>query len=277
MKIKRYKAGEAKHDAKILAWDLETSDLRADWGWIISAAWCDLSDPQRKIHHIRIDDYKGFNNDRTNDRSLCVDLANALSAADIWVTWYGDRFDIPFANTRLIAHGLDVLPTIPSIDGWKAARNHLKMASNRLGSAAELVGAESKTPVGGALWRRARCGHRDGIDYVVEHNLQDIVVLGQVYDALRPVIRNHPNVNLVEHSRDVRAKDVKCVACGSDRVHSRGYRIAKSRRSVRYQCQDCGTWFQGRSEPVQPAKQSGDLVDKGKRRPSARPGKRRIK
>jgi transposase-like protein len=40
--------------------------------------------------------------------------------------------------------------------------------------------------------------------------------------------------------------------CSSNRVHSRGYRIAKSRRSVRYQCQACGSWFQGKSEVVEP-------------------------
>src|SRR6185312_6232542 len=239
---------DKKNNAKIIAWDIETTDLSANWGWILSAAWCDLNDPGRSIKHVRIDKYKGFNSDRTNDKPLLVDLANALSEADIWVTWYGDRFDIPFVNTRLLVHGLSTLPTIPSVDGWRAARNHLKLTSNRLASLTELFGVDRKTPVLEKQWQRARAGHTDGIDYVVEHNLKDVKVLGEVYDLIRPVIRNHPNVNLVERARDQRAANVQCPVCASHRVHSRGYRVAKSRRSVRYQCQECGSWFQGRSE-----------------------------
>lgn len=242
------------NSAKIIAWDIETTDLSASWGWVISAAWTDLNkenNPERKVSCIRIDSYKGYNTDRTNDKPLLVDLANALADADVWVTWYGDRFDIPFVNSRLLVHRLDTLPTIPSVDGWKAARNHLKLFSNRLVNVAELFGANRKTPILGTQWQRARAGHRDGIDYVVEHNIKDIDVLGEVYDIIRPVIRNHPNVNLIEHARDQRVHGHKCPTCASDRVHSRGYRVAISRRSVRYQCQDCGSWFQGKSEVVQ--------------------------
>lgn len=240
-----------KNDAKIIAWDIETTDLTANWGWILSAAWADLNpnnNPNRKVSHIRIDSYKGYNSDRTNDKPLLVDLANALSEADVWVTWYGDRFDIPFVNTRLLVHGQSVLPTIPSVDGWRAARNHLKLTSNRLANLSELFGADRKTPVLATQWQRARAGHKDGLDYVVEHNIKDIVVLGEVYDLIRPVIKNHPNLNLVERAKDKRANGVDCPVCTSDRVHSRGYRIAKSRRSVRYQCQECGSWFQGKPE-----------------------------
>jgi len=236
--------------AKILAWDIETTDLSASWGWVISAAWCDLNDPKRKISVLRIDDYKGYNQDRTNDKAILIDLSNALAEADIWFTWYGDRFDIPFTNTRLLVNGLNTLPTIPSVDGWKAARNHLKLFSNRLANVAELFGADRKTPVLGKQWQLARAGHREGIDYVVEHNIKDIKVLADIYDIIRPVIHNHPNVNLVEKPTNVKAANQQCPVCGSHRVHSRGYRVAKSRRSIRYQCQECGSWYQGPPERV---------------------------
>lgn len=239
-----------KNKARVIAWDLETTNLNADFGYILSACWCDLSAPGRKIKTIRIDDYKGYKKDRTNDKQLCAELANDLSEADVFVTWYGDRFDIPYLNTRLLWHGLDVLPPIPSVDGWRAARNHLKLSSNRLANISEFLDVDRKTPVVGWQWVRAGAGHEDALDYIVEHNQKDVLVLGQVYDLIRPVIKNHPNINLVEHIGVKRAVDTPCPICSSDHVQSRGYRVAKSRRSVRYQCQVCGSWFQGKPIPV---------------------------
>lgn len=242
------KKKKINHDAKVIAWDIETTNLNADFGYILSACWMDLRD--RKVQTVRIDQFKGYKSDRTNDKALVGELSNVLGAADVWVTWYGDRFDIPYVNTRLLWHGLDTMPPIPSVDGWRAARNHLKLSSNRLANISEFLDVERKTPVVGWQWVRAGAGHEDALNYVVEHNQKDVVVLGEVYDLIRPVIRNHPNVNLVEHSGVGRAVDVLCPVCSSDHVQSRGYRIAKTRRSVRYQCQVCGSWFQGK--PINP-------------------------
>lgn len=235
---------------RIIAWDIECTNLNADFGYILSASWMDLNGP-REPKIVRIDGYKGFKTDRTNDKQLVRELAATLSEADIWVTWYGDRFDIPYVNTRLLWHELDLLPPIPSVDGWKAARNHLKLSSNRLANISEYLDVSRKTPVVGWEWVRAGAGHQEALDYVVDHNIKDVIVLGEVYDRIRPVIRNHPNVNLIEHSTTGKPTRSPCPVCSSDRVHSRGYHVAKTRRSVRYQCQACGSWFRGPSEAVQ--------------------------
>lgn len=262
---------EVKDKARVIAWDLETSNLNADFGYILSAGWLDLSD--RKPHVIRIDSYPGYAKDKTNDRALCKEIAGVLANADIWLTWYGDRFDIPYLNTRLLWHGLGIMPPIPSVDGWRAARNHLKLSSNRLANVTEFLDVQRKSPVVGWQWVKAAAGHRTSLNYVVEHNRKDIIALGEVYDKLRPIIRNHPNVNLVEHNLDrgTASKSTPCPICSSSRVQKRGYRIAKSRRSVRYQCQACGSWFSGPSErpgdklPFRLGEQRNTVVKKKKK------------
>lgn len=245
---KKNRISSQAQKAKLIVFDIETSNLNADFGFILSACWMDIAD--RKLNTVRIDESKGYKNDRTNDRELVAKLAAALGEADVWISWYGDRFDIPYVNTRLLFHGLQVMPPIPSVDGWRAARNHLKLSSNRLANVTEFLDVQRKTPVVGWEWVKAAAGHKDSLNYIVEHNEKDVLALGEVYDLIRPVIRNHPNINLVERATVKQALDVLCPVCSSDHVQSRGYRIAKSRRSVRYQCQVCGSWFQGK--PINP-------------------------
>lgn len=222
---------------KILFWDTETSNLNADFGFIIAGGGKYLGD--KKLTTFSISDYGRWKDNPTDDKILVRDFAKYLSEADLWVTWYGQRFDVPFVNSRLVFHGYSPLPPIPHVDLWRVSRFQLHIHSNRLASASAFLGLEDKTRLDGPTWIRAAAGHRPSIAYVKDHCIQDIEVLAQAYEKMRPLILNGPNVGIIlTGDRD------RCPNCGGPRQR-RGFRVTPMGKKQRFQCVKCGGWSTG--------------------------------
>ncbi len=220
--------------AKIDFFDIESSNLNADFGFILSGAVKSLGNS--KTYVSKLDDYKSYKSDPTNDKYLVKDLADRLSESDVWVSWYGAGFDVPYINSRLIFHGYDPLPPIPHIDLWRISRYQLKLHSNRLASAASFLQVEEKTKLDGPIWIRASAGHGPSLKYVVEHNVQDVLVLEQAYEKMKPLIMNGPHVGII-----MGGDRTSCPICGGDRV-KKGLRVTHTGSKQRLKCNKCGGW-----------------------------------
>lgn len=224
---------------KILLFDLETTDLRADWGVILCTGYKWLGHGKPQV--ISLPDYKQhFAHDCTDDSLLVRDFREIMVLADMFITWYGERFDVPMVNSKLVKHGLQPLPPITHFDGWKTAKYRMNLSSNRLANVSSFLGLEEKTPVKGEVWKRAVAGYPDAIKYVEEHCLQDIVVLEQAYERLRPFAPTHLNLNLVQGTKS------NCPRCGSNSLQRRGTQVAQARSYQRFQCTKCGSWCRSR-------------------------------
>jgi len=225
--------------ARVILWDLECTNLKGNFGYLLCGAWKVLG--EKKIHCVSITDSKTFDKDPTNDKLLCKTLLKSLEEADIWVAHFGKWFDRPFLNTRLLGHNLSPLPPIPLVDTWKVAKDNLRLNSNRLATIASWAGVEEKTALNGKIWVKAMAGHRPSIRYVEKHCVQDIVVLEQVYEKIKCLSATHPNVNIVEDKGD------SCPICGEEgRLQKRGFTIARVHKKQRYQCMACGGWSHGK-------------------------------
>lgn len=225
--------------ARIILWDLETSNLNANFGYILCAGWKVYG--EKKVNIFKISDYNLYDKDPTNDKEVVRDMAEVLVSADIHVAHYGKWFDRTYLQSRLLHHGLDPIPNIPLVDTWKIAKDNLKLNSNRLQTITEFLQLEDKTPIRGPHWVKAMSGNKTSLNYVVKHCRQDIVVLEQVYEKLRPLMTNHPNVNIVSGSTD------SCPICGTKgKLQKRGFTIARVNKKQRYQCTECGGWSHGR-------------------------------
>lgn len=229
-----------KNKAKITFVDIETTNLAANYGYILCVSWKFAG--YKKVHTVSIVDSPTFKKDPTNDKWVVRRACEEISKADMWVTWYGLRFDIPYLQSRLLAHRLKPMPPIPHVDAWRIARYKLKLNSNRLASVTAFLGLENKTPLNGPIWIKAMAGHKPSIRYVVKHCEQDVRVLEQVYDQIKSLSTTHPNINLVAGKGDA------CPTCGDKRIVKRGFSIARTVRSQRYQCQSCGSWCSGPAE-----------------------------
>ena len=239
--------------ARILLFDLECTNLKADFGRLLCFGWKWFD--EGKAHVRDITQFpKRFASDPTDDRELAEFARNLMLAADILVGWYSLYFDLPFLQTRLLAHGLDPIPPIAHDDGWKIARYSLKLHSNRLASVSQFLGLEEKTPLLPSHWTRATAGHKPSIKYVVAHCRQDVLVLEQAYKKLRPYAKQPTNVNLTRNRQylaDCKENGVMlCPRCGSDRMQKRGFSLARTSLRQRFQCVKCGGWAAGKSAPL---------------------------
>lgn len=218
----------------ILIWDLECTNLSANFGYILCASFKVFDSD--KISIISITDFPEFQRNPTNDYFVVKELAKVLREADMWVTHYGSRFDVPYLQARLLYHKLPILPNIQHVDTWRIARYKMKLNSNRLASITGFFGFEEKTPLTGPIWVRAAAGHKPSIKYVEQHCKQDVLVLEQVYKKIRPLSTTHPSIALMN------GDEIGCPNCGSKKVHRRGDYLSRLHRYQRFCCQACGAW-----------------------------------
>lgn len=218
--------------AKILVWDLETSDLRSDWGFTICGGYKWLDD--KEVYCPSIMDYEGWQEDPTNDRKLVKELHRVLSQAEMIVTFYGKGFDLKWMNSKCLEHGLPVLPNIPHVDLFFVAKSNLNLSRKSLDNIGKYLNLpKKKFYVSGAIWKRARIGKADAIQKVIEHCKADVLMTEKLYYRLRPLVRQHPRVKGYWD----------CRSCGGNRLQRRGYTLTVTKgRQVRFKCNDCGGW-----------------------------------
>lgn len=182
------------------------------------------------------------------DRPIVKALLLLLDEADIVVAHNGNRFDLPQITARGLVHGLKPPSPYKSVDTCAVARREFSFPSNSLEYLCKVLGlpekgGHKKFP-GFELWLECLRGNDEAWGEMKEYNIQDIVTLEQLYLRMRPWMKNHPNVNIF--SANDEDEVMKCVKCGSDHLHRRGYAHTNVGKYPRYHCQNCGGWNRGR-------------------------------
>lgn len=223
-------------EPRILFWDIESTQLDADFGFMLAYGYKAQGDKKPTVVSVLEQPTK----DGEPDTNLLRHAYTTLCSADMWVTFYGKEFDVKFLKSRMLNLGL-TLPPIHHVDLYFIAKQNMKLHSHRLASISAFLGVEEKTPLVGRTWVLASRGNKNAIKEVIEHCRQDVVVLEQAYDKLRPYIRTHPHVFNIG----------ACQSCGSTRLQARGTQpklLQSGRLTKRYtkvrriQCMDCGRW-----------------------------------
>jgi uncharacterized protein YprB with RNaseH-like and TPR domain len=164
--------------------DLETTNLSADFGVVL----CGVVKPAHAEAIIfRADRLnRNWRQRRSDDRAVIRAIVDELDNYDIWVAHNGARFDVPFLRARLAALHMPTLPTKKLIDPVLLARNKLRLSYNSLDAIASMLGVNTKTVVEGKQWLRAALdGDTRAMNYIVEHCVQDVLVLEKVVGALK--------------------------------------------------------------------------------------------
>ena len=224
---------------RILVADIETTHLTANFGTGLCAGHKWFDEPEDSVKIISIRDFKGWRRDPTDDSRLFKALYDVWMKADMVVTYFGaattkNGHDEPFFISKLIEHGLPVLPEVAHVDLWKVARKYLKLHSRRLDVVSEFIGIEDKkTPVKATVWKRAMVGIPADIEYVEDHCRRDVIITDKTYRKLRVYDRTHPRLG----------GPGQCRYCGSNRLQFRGGAVTRSFGiKYRVQCQSCGGW-----------------------------------
>jgi hypothetical protein len=176
---------------KIGCIDIETSNLHADFGIILS--WCIKTVGEDVIYYdaLTTDDVK------TNvfDKRIVETLVATMRQYDRLVGQFSTYFDLPFIRTRALHWDLD-FPKYKEIchtDVWAIAKKKLRLHSNRQGSISETILHEDiKTRIHPDVWVKIQFGsdkaRRSAIAYILDHNEKDVLQLEGNYLKLRPYV-----------------------------------------------------------------------------------------
>jgi len=201
-----------------------------------SLKWSD----RKGIKTKSLDQYPGYEQNRFCDKALVSELHKDMSQDNQLICGHNlDSFDMKKMQARFAVHALPPIPTAKTIDTLKIARRHFKFDSNKLDNIGRYLGVGRKLPhTGKDLWIDAMNGCPKALALMRRYNAQDVRLLEAVYLKIRPYHTTHPNLT---------AYSLKpgCPVCESTNIQSRGFNVAKTRRTQRLHCQDCGHWFAG--------------------------------
>jgi uncharacterized protein YprB with RNaseH-like and TPR domain len=172
--------------------DIETSNLNADFGFIICVVVKEYgSDNKPKI--FRIDQYPGWEKNVFDDKKLVKDVRNYLENFDGIITYNGRNFDLPFLTSQVVAYGYQPIKALFHVDVFYTTRYRLRLHNSKLNTLITFLNTyrggkkkvEEKTAINTIYYKKAITGRKDGIDYIVKHCVKDVVALEQCYDLLK--------------------------------------------------------------------------------------------
>jgi hypothetical protein len=176
---------------------------------------------------------------RSKPKAMLKSIHELLDEADVAIHYNGRRFDIPVINKEFLLHKL--LPPAPykQIDLLQVVKSNFKFPSNKLDYVAQRLGLGKKVEHEGmSLWTKCMNGDKDAWKRMEDYNIQDVVLLENLYNNLLPWIKNHPNQNLYADAQG-------CPTCGHHHLQKRGTAVSTTGTYQRYQCKSCGSWSQG--------------------------------
>jgi hypothetical protein len=197
-----------------------------------SAKW--YGDPKSKMISRKLPDYPGYAPGSYDDKALVADIWKLFDEADIIVAHYGDKFDIPYCQSRFIFHRMSPPSPFKTVDTKKVASQVANFNSNKLDDLGDLFGLGRKIKTDFDLWEGCIKGNPVSWKKMVRYNEHDVVMLERLYKMLLPWVKNHPN-----YTQGV----IACPKCNSLKVQARGIQRAVTASYQRYQCQKCGGWF----------------------------------
>ena len=173
---------------RIVYWDLETTDLSAFMGRLLCASFADA---WGTVTTRRCTDFPMET--PLDDSGLAEWVRDELERYDIAVGWNSFNFDVGFLQARLLRWGKRPLRDLMQIDAMYKARwgrYGSRIGSSKLDNVSRFFRtSESKSVVDWDIWNLASMGDERAMDYIVEHCEKDVLVLRDVFNHLKPLVR----------------------------------------------------------------------------------------
>lgn len=174
---------EEFEEERIGVFDIETSNLKADIGYMLG--WAIYYPHEEKVVSSFIN--KKEIADLSLDKRICKELAKELENVDILMGYYSTNFDIPFTRTRFLMNKVKGFPkygTMRHIDCYYFARGKVATSRKSMGAIAEALGLQEKTHEPKSVWNKARLGDAKSLAKLRAYNENDVIVTWQIYQEL---------------------------------------------------------------------------------------------
>lgn len=220
---------------RVFAWGLFDQNIAINQieepGYTLSwaAQWYD----EKKVMYSDIND---------GEEEMLKGIYDLVDEADVVVTYYGKKFDLPTLNKEWVARGWAPPSPYAQIDLCEVVKRRFKFPSNKLDFVSKELGIGQKVQHKGMdLWRGCMEGDEASWKVMKRYNKQDVVLLRKLYDKLLPWIPSHPNHGIYDAG-----EEMVCPHCGSKHLQKRGIYHSKALSYQRFQCQDCHSWSKSR-------------------------------
>lgn len=172
-----------------------------------------------------------------NDKDMLKTLWVLFDEADVVVAHNANRFDNKVAMAAFIKANMGPPSPYKTVDTLRVAKSVAKFNDNSLDGLCNMFGIGRKSTIKHSdLWHDCLQGDKKAWSMMKKYNNQDVDLLYQLYEKLRPYITNHPNLG------DLTQTDGVCPKCGSSHLEKRGFNMSRAGKKQRYQCQNCGGW-----------------------------------
>ena len=192
---------------------------------------------EKKIHYDGISNHtKGKCTERFEGK-MVKGMWELLDEADIVVGHNSIGFDHKYLNSAFIRAKLDPPSNFRKVDTLRIAKANTKFLSNKLEHLVYTLGLDHKMHNEGfELWTKCMAGDKAAWRRMEAYNIQDVLILEDVYIKMRAWDKRHPNMALYYEDDKVR-----CTVCGSTN-HQTLTKRARTAVSIfaAYRCKSCG-------------------------------------
>lgn len=190
---------------RIVAFDLETSDLKALMGVILCASFKEIVPPGYYGNHhdtptrpytLKLDRPPSMKFNANPDKKLCMAIRDELHKYNMIVGWNSKLFDLPFLNARLAYFGeAPCKPQFHLDPMYHAGGGSMRIGSKKLLNVQKFfkLGEDTdggKTDIDWDTWKSAALGNPQAMKEVVGHCEADVNVLAAAYWKLLPHVAN---------------------------------------------------------------------------------------
>lgn len=188
---------------KTAVYDIETTGLFADFGYVLTCCFKDVDSGEIKVFRLdetkifkaALDDFKAGKKGAWNDPEfwdvidieLLMAIRKEFEKYNLVLTWNGKWFDEMFLHTRLLRCGLPGLnPGVKHMDVLQLGQRVLKTRSKKQDAVKNFLRIDDEPDTHNwSEWRMAAAGIKEGFDFVAEHNIKDVEQLHQIAQKLR--------------------------------------------------------------------------------------------
>ena len=180
-----------------------------------------------------------------------------LDEADVVIHYNGNNFDIPRLNSEFLVNRMGPPSPAHHVDLYRTVAGKFRVISRSMRHMLHLLGLESKLKHKGIeLWVGCMTDVAGDQKVMQQYNVQDVIVLEDLYHELLPWIDNHPNVALWMKE----GPNMKCPNCGSEDLENKGYKHTRVLSYKQFRCHGCGFYPRVRFAKETGKSRRGDIL-----------------